>query len=438
MRISIFGLGYVGCVSAACFANDGHEVIGVDIDNQKLDAIRQGRSPVVEPGLDDMVCQSVRSGKLRVTQNTKEAIRDTEISLICVGTPSNPNGSLKTDYVENVVREIGKALREKDAYHVVVIRSTVLPGTVEEQLLPLLELYTGKRVGEDFGLAMNPEFLRESSAVADYYNPPYVVIGEFDKRTGTAVQQVYSGVDAPVIFTSIRSAEMLKYANNAFHALKITFANEIGNLCKAHGVDGQEVMQIFCRDTQLNISPYYLRPGFAFGGSCLPKDTRALLYRAKERDVDLPVLNAVLDSNYKQIQRGIQMVEATGSKKVGVLGLSFKSGTDDVRESPIVPMVETLVGRGYEVSIYDDQVKLSNLIGANKLFLERELPHIAQLMCASIDDLLTDNEVIVITNGSETYKNALERITEQHIIVDLDGAARAKTELNGRYAGICW
>ncbi|MEZ4713977.1 MAG: nucleotide sugar dehydrogenase, partial [Caldilineaceae bacterium] len=429
MKISIFGLGYVGCVSAACFANDGHEVIGVDVDNKKLDAIRQGRSPVVEPGLDEMVCQSVRNGKLRVTQSTEEAICDSEVSLICVGTPSNSNGSLKTDYVENVVRDIGKALRTKDAYHVVVIRSTVLPGTVEEQVLPLLELYTGKRAGEDFGLAMNPEFLRESSAVADYYNPPYVVIGEFDKRTGEALKNVYSGVDAPVIFTSIRSAEMLKYANNAFHALKITFANEIGNLCKAHGVDGQEVMQIFCRDTQLNISPYYLRPGFAFGGSCLPKDTRALLYRAKERDVELPVLNAVLESNYKQIQRGIQMVEATGSKKVGVLGLSFKSGTDDVRESPVVPLVETLVGRGYEVSIYDDQVKLSNLIGANKLFLERELPHIAQLMRPSIDELLADNEVIVITNGSATYKDALGQITDKHIIVDLDGAARIRTDL---------
>lgn len=438
MKISIFGLGYVGCVSAACFANDGHEVIGVDVDAKKLQAISQGRSPVVEPGLDEMVCQSTREGRLRVTQNTEEAVQNSEVSLVCVGTPSSPNGSLKTEYVENVVRDIGKALRDKEAYHVVVIRSTVLPGTVEEQVLPLLELYSGKRAGEDFGLSMNPEFLRESSAVADYYNPPYVVIGEFDKRSGEVVKGVYCGVNAPVIFTSIRSAEMLKYANNAFHALKITFANEIGNMCKAHGVDGQEVMEIFCRDTQLNISPYYLRPGFAFGGSCLPKDTRALLYRAKERDVEMPVLNAVLDSNYRQIQRGIQMVEATGSKKVGVLGLSFKSGTDDVRESPVVPLVETLVGRGYDVRIYDDQVKLSNLIGANKVFLERELPHIAQLLRPTIDELLADSEVIVLTNGSSTYKNALERITENQFLVDLVGAGRSRTDLNGNYAGICW
>ncbi len=355
-----------------------------------------------------------------------------------MGTPSNGNGSLKLDYIEKVSHEIGAALSTKPGYHVVVVRSTVLPGTVEEQVLPILEQHSGKRAGSGFGICMNPEFLRESSAIADYYHPSYIVIGAFDRRSGDVVEQIYETVDAPVVRTSIKTAEMLKYANNAFHALKVVFANEIGNLCKVHGIDGQEVMEIFCQDQQLNISPTYLKPGFAFGGSCLPKDTRALLYRAKERDVDSPLLNAVLTSNRQHIGRGIKLIEDTGRKKIGILGLSFKTGTDDVRESPVVPLIETLVGRGFQVQVYDEQVELSRLIGANKSFLEREIPHIASLMRSSLDEVVTHNEVVVITNGSTTFHHVPHLIRQDQILIDLVGIVRKNGELQGGYEGICW
>ena len=340
MRISVFGLGYVGCVSAACLANDGHEVIGVDVNPQKVEAVQAGRSPIIEPGLDELIEEAVKAEKLQATLDSRLAVHNSNISLICVGTPSNGNGSLKLDYVENVSREIGAALSDKQDYHVVVMRSTVLPGTVEDRLIPILEQHSDKSAGADFGASMNPEFLRESSAIQDYYHPSHIVIGELDRRSGDVVEQMYAAVEAPVVRTPIQTAEMLKYANNAFHALKVAFANEIGNLCKAQGIDGRDVMEIFCQDEQLNISPAYLRPGYAFGGSCLPKDLRALLYRAKERDLECQVLNAFVASNQSQVERGIQLVERTGRKKVGVLGLSFKSGTDDVRESPVVPLVE--------------------------------------------------------------------------------------------------
>jgi GDP-mannose 6-dehydrogenase len=438
MKVSIFGLGYVGCVSAACLARDGHEVIGVDINPQKVELVKSGRSPIIEPGLDELISKGVCSGKLRATLDSQVAVHNSDTSLICVGTPSNGNGSLKLDYVENVSQEIGTALSTKRGYHVVVVRSTVLPGTVEERVLPILEQHSGKRAGSDFGVCMNPEFLRESSAVSDYYYPSYIVIGAFDRRSGDIVEQMYEAVDVPVIRTSIRTAEMLKYANNAFHALKVVFANEIGNLCKVHGIDGQEVMEIFCQDQQLNISPTYLKPGFAFGGSCLPKDTRALLYRAKERDVDSPLLNAVLTSNRQHIGRGIKMIEDTGRKKVGILGLSFKSGTDDVRESPVVPLIETLVGRGFQVQVYDEQVELSRLIGANKSFLEREIPHIASLICSSIDEVVTQNEVVVITNGSAAFRHVPHLIGQDQVLIDLVGVARNNGDIRGGYEGICW
>jgi len=313
-----------------------------------------------------------------------------------------------------------------------------LPGSTEERLIPLLERHSGRRAGHDFGVCMNPEFLREGSAVEDYYHPGYVIIGELDHASGEKVERMYAAVQAPVIHTVIETAEMVKYVSNAFHALKITFANEIGNLCKAQGIDGREVLDILCQDHRLNISPAYLKPGFAFGGSCLPKDLRALLYRAKERDVDLPLLSAVVQSNQKQIQRGIELVENIGRRKIGVLGLSFKPGTDDIRESPTIALIETLVGRGYEVSIYDEKVEPSKLIGANRAFLERELPHIASLMRTSIDEVVSLAEVVVIANSSTAFCHVPQLMRDGQVLIDLVGIAKNVDQVQGEYEGICW
>ncbi len=438
MRISVFGLGYVGCVTAACLAHDNHTVIGVDINPLKVDLLKLGQSPVVEPGLDEIVRDVVKSGKLQVCLDSQAAVYESDVSLICVGTPSNDNGSLKLEYVENVCREIGAALSTKASYHVVVIRSTVLPGTVEEKLIPLLNEYSGRKAGIDFGVCMNPEFLREGSAIHDYYHPSMVVNGELDCPSGDVVQELYKAVDAPVIRTKIRTAEMVKYASNAFHALKVVFANEIGNLCKANGLDGQEVMKIFIEDKQLNISPYYLMPGFAFGGSCLPKDLRAILYRAKELDIDSPLLNAIIPSNQKQVENGIKLVERTGCKKIGILGLSFKAETDDLRESPTITLAETLLGRGYQIRIFDEKLQLSRLVGANKVFLERELPHIASLMCSSIEQLISQSEVVVVTNNSKAFLHVSQILQDDQILIDLVGIARSDNGTHGVYEGICW
>jgi len=426
MRVSVFGLGYVGCVSAACLTQDGHTVIGIDLNLQKMELMAAGRAPVVEPGFEELMGKAARSGRLRVCHDSQAAVMESDVSLICVGTPSNANGSLNSRYVENVCSEIGAALAAKPGYHVVVIRSTVLPGTVQERLLPIVEQQSGKRAGVAFGMCTNPEFLREGSAIRDYYHPSQVVIGELDRSSGDAVQQLYTAVDAPIVRTTIQAAEMLKYACNAFHAVKIAFANEIGNLCLAHGIDGNELMELFCQDRQLNISPAYLMPGFAFGGSCLPKDIRALLHRAKEQELDLPLLGAVLESNREQIQRGITLVEQTGRRKVGVLGLSFKAGTDDVRESPSVPLLETLIGRGYQVSIYDENVKPERLIGANKAYLDRELPHIASLMYSTMEEVVERVEVVVIANGTPAFARVPGLLREDQILIDLVGLTTAR------------
>lgn len=421
MRVSVFGLGYVGCVSAACLARDGHTVIGVDVDQQKVAAVAAGRSPVIELGLGQLIAEVTRTGKLQATLDSKAAVDQTEASLLCVGTPSNANGSLNLQYLDKVCGEIGSALAAKQSYHVVIVRSTVLPGTLEGRLASILEKHSGRRRGVDFGLCSNPEFLRESSAIEDYDHPCQIIIGEFDARSGDAVQSLYEAIRAPVVRTPIKTAEMLKYVNNAFHALKVVFANEIGNLCSAHGINGREVMELFCRDRKLNISPSYLMPGFAFGGSCLPKDLRALVYRAKERDVDCPLLSSVLPSNQRQIQRAFELVEQTRKKRVGILGLSFKAGTDDIRESPVVHLVEALVGKGYHVCVYDDKVELSRLTGANKSFLERELPHIATLMRDSLEEALAQAEVVVIGNASPSFQTVPEMLRDDHILIDLVG-----------------
>jgi GDP-mannose 6-dehydrogenase len=438
MNISIFGLGYIGCVTAACLAKDGNQVIGVDVNPLKVELVASGRSPIIEPGLNELIEQFVGDKKLQVSVDVQAAIQNSNISLICVGTPSNDNGSLKLDYVKKVCAEIGEALAKKSDYHVVVVRSTVLPGTVEDLLIPILEQYSGKKAGMDFGVCMNPEFLREGSAIRDYYKPSYVVIGELDQRSGDLLGPLYACIDAPAFRVPIRTAEMVKYVSNAYHALKIVFANEVGNLSRAQGIDGQRVMEIFCADTQLNISTTYLKPGYAFGGSCLPKDVRALLYRAKELDVDCAVLGSVLPSNQKQIDLSVKMVEKTGKKKVGFLGLSFKPDTDDLRESPAVILAETLLGKGYGIKIYDDKVELSRLIGANKVFLESELPHIASLMCSSMEELISQSDVVVITNGSKAFRQAPELMNKQQILIDLVGVAKEGRELPGAYAGMGW
>jgi GDP-mannose 6-dehydrogenase len=421
MRVSVFGLGYVGCVSAACLARDGHTVIGVDVDAHKVAAAGAGRSPVLEKGLDELMQQAVRAGRLRTTCDGRQAVMESDVSLICVGTPSNGNGSLNLEFVDRVCIEMGTALAEKTGYHVIVVRSTVLPETIEGRVIPIVEEHSGRTAGIDFGVCMNPEFLREGSAIEDYDHPCHIVLGELDARSGDVAESLYKAVQAPVVRTTIRTAEMLKYVNNAFHALKVAFANEIGNLCAAHGTSGREVMEMLCRDRRQNISPAYLKPGFAFGGSCLPKDLRALVYRAKVRDVDCPLLSAVLPSNQQQIQRAIELVERARRKKIGILGLSFKAGTDDVRESPVVLLVEALVGKGYQVRIYDENVKLAQLTGANKSYLERELPHIASLMGDRLEEVVAQAEVIVIGNGSAALCKVPDKLREDQILIDLAG-----------------
>jgi GDP-mannose 6-dehydrogenase len=437
MNISVFGLGYVGCVSAACLAKLGHSVIGVDVSESKVATVSHGSSPLVEPGLEEIIRATVAEGRLRATTDAYEAVQSTELSLICVGTPSNGNGSLKLDYLENVCREIGASLARVDHYHTVVVRSTILPNTSESRLIPLIEQRSGKQVMVGFGYAMNPEFMREGNAISDFYHPSQIVIGAFGPHTSSRFARIYDGLSAPVVHTSIKAAEAIKYVSNAFHALKIVFANEVGNICKSYGVDGREVMDIFCRDRQLNISPAYLRPGFGFGGSCLPKDMRALVHSAKQRDVECPMLQAVLDSNKKQIQLGIDMVEKTGLKKVGVLGLSFKAGTDDIRESAAVPLVEALVGRGYQVSVFDRDVRLENLVGRNKLFLERELPHIALLMKNCLKDVVEQSEVLVLTNAHREYCEVPNLMRNGQVLIDLVGIPQSDRTAD-IYQGICW
>lgn len=438
MNISIFGLGYVGCVTAACLADDGHRVIGVDISPHKVDLINAGKSPLIEPGLNERIGRAVQSGCLSASGDVSQAILASDISLICVGTPSNENGSLDLQHVRNVCRQIGGALAHKAQYHVVVIRSTVLPGTVEDQLIPILEESSGLKAGKDFGMCMNPEFLREGTAIEDYYNPSFIVIGEIDARSGEKVENMYTKVKAPLFHTAIKNAEMVKYACNAFHALKITFANEIGQICKAHDMDGQEVMDIFVQDRQLNISPAYLRPGFAFGGSCLPKDVRALTYRAKQVDAECNVLNAILPSNQKQVALAVRMVERTKLKRVAILGLSFKPNTDDLRESPAIVLAETLLGRGYQVRIFDDQVQLSQLIGANKAFIEKELPHIASIMCDELDEVIAASDVVVITHGGKVFAGIPEMLNANQVLIDLVGKSKNAPVLKAHYDGIAW
>lgn len=434
----MFGLGYVGCVSAGCLGRNGHKVMGVDISQNKVDIINSGKSPVIEKDIDEIIKEVVKSRKLISTTDAGEAVENSEISMICVGTPGKDNGSLDLSHVKRVCREIGSGLRQKDAYHVVAVRSTVLPGSVEGEVIPTIEETSGKKAGVDFGVCMNPEFMREGSSVYDFYHPPMIVIGELDKRSGDSVEHIYADIDAPVIRTSIRVAEMIKYVNNAFHSLKVCFANEIGNICKKLGIDSHDVMEIFCMDKKLNLSPYYLKPGFAFGGSCLPKDLRALLYKGRREDLKLPLLDSILESNENQIKTGIDLIRKTQKKKIGIFGFSFKPGTDDLRESPMVELIETLLGKGYKISIYDKNVSIARIFGANKQYIEKEIPHISSLMCSSVEEVLSRSEVLVIGNNSEEFKEIPKLMKKGQIIIDLVRIVNRKNEAKSEYEGICW
>jgi len=438
MRVSIFGLGYVGCVSAASFAAEGHEVVGVDVNREKVDAINEGRSPIVEPGLDELLKSGVTGQRLRATTDTAEAVHATDLSLICVGTPSRKNGSLDLTYLTRVSEQIGDVLKQKSAYHVVAIRSTVLPGTTHGQVIPALEARSGKKYGEGFGVAVNPEFLREGTALKDFRHPPLTLVGHNHAADAAPTKALYTDIEAPMFSTSIRVAEMIKYTSNAWHAVKVVFANEIGNLCKRVGVDSHDVMDIFCKDEKLNLSPYYLKPGFAFGGSCLPKDVRALQYRAKEVDLELPLIGAVLGSNRLQVQHAIDQIVDTGKRKIGLFGFSFKAGTDDLRESPMVILAEALLGKGYQLCIYDRNVSIARLVGANKQYIEEQIPHLSQHLCESIDEVIAKSDVIVVGNNAPEFSDALLRCRADQTVIDLVRVPVDFSALAAEYQGICW
>ena len=438
IALSVFGLGYVGCVSSACFAREGHQVVGVDVSPLKVAMIKSGRPTIVENGIGELVAEMVAAGRLTATTDAANAVARSNISLICVGTPSRANGSIDLRYVERVCQEIGAAIRTKTSRHTVVVRSTVLPGSTERLVIPTLEAASGKKAGRDFGVCMNPEFLREGTSIRDFYEPPFTLIGTDDTQSGVIVSDLYSGIEAPIHITSTGVAEMIKYSCNCFHGLKVGFANEIGNICKAFGVDSHEVMRLFCQDTKLNLSPAYLRPGFAFGGSCLPKDLRAITYHARTADVPTPVLSATLESNQRQIERAYEMVRATGSRTVGVLGLAFKAGTDDLRESPMVSVVEMLIGKGVNLTIYDRDVSDARLIGSNREYIEHEIPHIWSLMRGSIGEVIEGAEVVVIGNGSPEFRSIEPQLRPGQIVIDLVRAFGAKTSSANGYQGICW
>jgi GDP-mannose 6-dehydrogenase len=438
MKISIFGLGYVGSVSLACLARDGHRVIGVDIEPTKLALIREGKTPVVEEGMVDLMAQAAASGRVTVTSDTREAVLGSDISFVCVGTPSAPNGSQDQSAVLRLARDLGTAIRDKRTAHTVVFRSTLVPGTVEDVLRPIIEKESGKKDGEGFHLCFQPEFLREGSSIRDYDKPPFTVVGANHPDPIEQLRQLFGHLPCELHTTSVRSAEMVKLCCNNFHALKITFANETARLCDGLGVDPFEVMDLICKDRQLNISTTYLTPGYAFGGSCLPKDLRASMHLAKQRDIELPMLGGILPSNRQHIELAISKVMATGKRRIGMIGLSFKPGTDDLRESPLVALAEYLIGKGLDLKVYDPEVHLSRLLGANKSFIERHLPHIGQLLREDIQEVIRESDVLVVGLATPQIIQALEILAEErHVVIDL-ARIPDRSALKARYAALCW
>lgn len=418
-RISIFGLGYVGCVSAACLARAGHKVIGVDINAEKVNMVAEGKSPVVEPGLDELLAEVVGSGMLRATASCEEAVINSDLAFICVGTPGDENGKLQLAALQNVCREIGHVLKGTTRPYTIVVRSTVLPGTTHGTVNSAVLSTAGEIYRPFLHLAMNPEFIREGSAIHDFQNPPFTLVGTDGGNTLSLLEEIYKTVEAPFVATGVREAEAVKYLCNVFHALKVCFANEAGDVCRSFGIDEQEVMRIFRMDNKLNISEAYLRPGFAFGGSCLPKDIRALLYAAQHSDMTLPLLESILPSNERQIEQSLKQILKAGKKRIAVLGLSFKSDTDDLRESPMVRLVEALIGKGCDIRILDRNVALAKLTGANKRYIEEEIPHIASLMCDDRDKLLSHADVLVIGNNSREAREIVEQAAASIELVDL-------------------
>jgi len=438
MKISVFGLGYVGAVSCACLPELGHEVIGVDTNPSKVRIINDGQSPVVEEGINELIEAAVKAGRLQATDDVEMAVLGSEVSLISVATPSNPNYTPNLSAVDAVIRSIGSAIRKKPGHHTIVLRSTVPPGTTEDRILPILEESVGRKVGDRLSLVFNPEFLREGSSVKDFHQPPQTVIGSLDEAGYLVMEQMYTGLPGQVVRTSCRVAESVKYLCNVFHALKISFANEAGSVLKASGLDGREVMRIFCQDTQLNISAAYLRPGFAFGGSCLPKEVKGFLTLARERDVPIPMLAGLLDSNGAHIDRAYDMIARDGRRKVALFGLAFKPGTDDMRDSPLVTLAERLLGKGFQLAIYDKFVKLSRLLGKNKEFIDREIPHLDRLLQESPAQALDGAEVIVIGHADPAAREAIVASAAGRRIIDLSGYAELRTAGAAEYEGICW
>jgi GDP-mannose 6-dehydrogenase len=436
-RLAVYGLGYVGTVSAAAFASLGYEVVGVDTNTRKVAMLERGETPVVEPGLSELISSETSSGRLRGSDDGERAAATSDLMLICVGTPSRENGSLSTDALERVAATVGRGLRGQRGRPTVVLRSTSLPGTAEDVVAPIVERESGLRRGTGFGLAVNPEFLREGSSLADFFAPPKTVIGELDEESGAAVAGLYSDIDAPLHRVELRVAEMVKYTDNAFHALKIGFANEIGAVCQSFGLDSHEVMDVFVSDTKLNISRAYLRPGFAFGGSCLPKDLRALAHAGRQADLELPLLESILPSNERHLQRTLNAILASGRRRVGIVGLSFKPGTDDLRESPLVELAERLLGKGFELTIHDPVVAYSSLVGANREYVEAHLPHLSRLLVPALADVLDHAEVVVV--GSRLPEIGAHRWRSEQVVVDLvrlENASELRESME--YVGVAW
>lgn len=438
MRISIFGLGYVGAVSSACFADLGNEVVGVDLNESKVDSIAGGRSPIIETGVDDLLQKAIDAGRLSATTDGAAAIARTDVSFISVGTPSGKTGMPNLDALKGVTQEIGAAIKAKDTAHAVVVRSTIPPGTTEDLVLPGLVEASGRDIGNGLSVCFNPEFLREGSAVKDFFKPPMIIVGAAGNEDYEVFDALHAPIDAPIHHTSCRTAESVKYFCNAYHALKIAFANEAGSLAQAMGADGKEVMRLFCEDTQLNISKAYLRPGFAFGGSCLPKDLRAVDALAKTHAVDLPMMSQVIASNNSHIDRAFDLITEEGRKRIALFGLSFKPGTDDLRESPYVVLAERLIGKGYELSIYDAALQLSRLVGANKAFIEREIPHLDRILVDAPEDALTNAETIVVGHAPPAAIEAIAQAAGDKRIIDLEGVETLRSLEEANYTGLCW